>query len=194
MRSRLLPTVTGDRPDPAVALASGVPTGADLAAMAQVLASCPAASAPLAVHDPEHRVHVRLTAGEGWEAYLITWPSGHGVEVHDHGDASGAVAVVAGSLVELVARRTVRPGAERLVRHRLGAGTVRRVPPGRIHDVVNTGTFPATSIHVYGPALETMTFYDDELQPVRTERVFAEPPLLALDEVRARLAAARTPA
>jgi len=168
-------------------MSDGVISTSQLADLAQVLAACPAVWTPLAVHDPDHRVHVRLTAGEGWEAYLITWPSGHGVEVHDHGDSAGAVAVVAGSLVELVARRTVRPGAERLVRHRLGAGTVRRVPRGRIHDVVNAGTFPATSIHVYGPALETMTFYDDELRPTRTERVFPEPPLLALDEVRAVL-------
>lgn len=169
-------------------------TTAHLTDLAQVLAACPAVWAPLVVHDPDHRVHVRLTAGPDWEAYLITWPSGHGVEVHDHGDSAGAVAVVAGSLVELVARRSVRPGGERLARHRLGAGTVRRVPRGRIHDVVNTGRFPATSIHVYGPALETMTFYDDELRPTRTERVFPEPPLLALDEVRATLPQAGAPA
>ncbi len=174
---------------------NGVLPTAHLTDVAQVLAACPALWAPLAVHDLDHRVHVRLTAGPDWEAYLITWPSGHGVEVHDHGDSAGAVAVVAGSLVELVARRTVRPGTERLVRHRLGAGTVRKVPRGRVHDVVNTGTFPATSIHVYGPALETMTFYDDELRPTRTERVFPEPPLLTLDEVRAVLhqAGAETP-
>jgi hypothetical protein len=35
-----------------------------------------------------------------------------------------------------------------------------------------------------------MTFYDDELRPVRTERVFPEPPLLGLDEVRHALAGA----
>lgn len=170
---------------------------APLTDLAQVLASCPAVWAPLAVHDPDHRSHVRLTTGPGWEAYLITWPSGHGVEVHDHGGSAGAVAVVAGSLIELVAHAPVRPGRTpiekaNLVRHRLSAGTVREVPAGRIHDVVNTGRFPATSIHVYGPALETMTFYDDELRPTRTERVFPERPLLALDEVDAILRAEAT--
>jgi hypothetical protein len=109
-------------------------------------------------------------------------------------DRPDPVAVLGGSLVELVARRTVLPGTDRLVRHRLGTGTVRRVPPDRIHDVVNSGRFPATSIHVYGPALETMTFYDDELNPVRTERVFPEAPLLALDEVQALLAETPAPA
>lgn len=169
-------------------MGDGTTTPARLENLAQVLAACPAVWAPLAVHDPDHRVHVRLTAGPDWEAYLITWPSGHGVEVHDHGDSAGAVAVVAGSLVELIARRA-GPKAERLVRRRLGAGTVCRVPQGRIHDVFNTGSFPATSIHVYGPALETMTFYDDELRPTRTERVFPEAPLLPLDRVHAILRA-----
>jgi len=172
-------------------MASTPGTTTALTAWAGVLASCPAVWAPLAVHDPDHRVHVRLAAADDWEAYLLTWPSGHGVEVHDHGRSAGAVAVVAGSLVELVARPTARsgarPGTDRLVRHRIGAGTVRPVPPGRIHDVINVGRFPATSIHIYGPALETMTFYDDDLRPVRTERVFPEPPLLGLDEVRAIL-------
>jgi predicted metal-dependent enzyme (double-stranded beta helix superfamily) len=182
MRSRHLTAVTDEQPT----------TGpVDLAGLAGALAACSAAWARFAVHDPEHRVHVRLAAGAGWEAYLITWPSGHGVELHDHGASRGAVAVVAGSLVELVARPdTTRPDATRgrIVRQRIGAGTVRPVPPGRIHDVVNAGRFPATSIHVYGPTLETMTFYDDELRPTRTERVFPETPLLALDEVSSLLA------
>jgi hypothetical protein len=178
MRSRHLTAVTDEQPT----------TGPiDPIGLATALAACPAAWAPFAVHDADHRVHVRLAAGAGWEAYLITWPSGHGVELHDHGASRGAVAVVAGSLVELVARPDARH-AERIVRQRIGAGTVRPVPPGRIHDVVNAGRFPATSIHVYGPALETMTFYDDELRPTRTERVFPETPLLALDEVTALLA------
>lgn len=142
----------------------------DLTGLARALAVSPAVWAPVAVHDPEHRVHVRLAAAPGWEADLITWPSGHRIELHDHGSSRGAVAVV------------------RIVRHRIGAGTVRPVPPGRIHDVVNAGR--ATSIHVDGPALETMTFHDDELRPVRTERVFPETPLLALGEVSALLAGA----
>lgn len=169
----------------------------DLVGLAAALAGAPAAWAPFAVHDPDHRVHVRLAAGASWEAYLITWPSGHGVELHDHGSSRGAVAVVAGSLVELVARPEPARGTRgargaSIVRRRIGAGTVRDVPPGRIHDVVNAGRFPATSIHVYGPALETMTFYDDDLRPLRTERVFPETPLLAVDEVSALLAGATT--
>lgn len=161
---------------------------ARLEVLARALASCPAAWGHLVSHDPDHRVHTRLATGPGWEAYLITWPSGHGVDVHDHGDSAGAVAVVAGSLVELAAPADGGSDAGALIRHRMGAGTVRRVPRGRIHDVVNIGTLAATSIHVYGPALETMTFYDEELRPTRTERIFPERPLLTDDEVRAVLA------
>ena len=37
-----------------------------------------------------------------FDAWLIAWPSGGKVELHDHGDSSGAVSVIAGTLVEAV--------------------------------------------------------------------------------------------
>jgi hypothetical protein len=45
-----------------------------------------------------------------------------------------------------------------------------------VHDIVNAGTEPALSLHVYGPRLEAMTYYrtDDQsgkLLPHRLERV-----------------------
>ena len=73
----------------------------------------------------------------------------------------------------------------------LPAGTVRRVSSGRVHDVVNTSSAPATSIHVYAPPLSTMTFYDDDLRPVRTERCYPSEPLLDGTVVHEALAARR---
>lgn len=154
------------------------------AALAEALAGRPDLWQHHVEHADGHRTHERLAVGDGWEAYLITWPSGHGVELHDHGGSSGAVAVVEGELVELVARQGGRAGPGRLARVPLATGTVRRVSGRRIHDVVNAGPVPATSIHVYAPALSTMTFYDDDLRPVRTERVYPEAPLLGADVVR----------
>lgn len=164
------------------------------AIVAEALAGCPQLWAPHVEHAAGHRTHERLAVAPGWEAYLITWPSGHGVELHDHGGSTGAVAVVEGDLVELVARPSgpagpaapVRSGP--ITRVPLATGTVRRVPGTRVHDVVNAGPVPATSIHVYAPALSTMTFYDDDLRPVRTERVYPEPPLLGIDVVAEVLA------
>jgi hypothetical protein len=60
----------------------------------------------------------------------------------------------------------------RLERHVLDAGATREVPRGRRHDVLNLGTGPAVSIHVYSPALSHMSFYDDVRGPaVRVEAV-----------------------
>ena len=45
--------------------------------------------------------------------------------------------------------------------------------PGHVHDLVNEGPGPALSVHVYSPALRTMTFFDQHadrgLVAVRTE-------------------------
>ncbi len=158
------------------------------AAVAEALVACRRLWADLVDHQPGHRVHDRLAEGPGWEAYLITWPSGHGVELHDHGGSTGAVAVVEGALVELVAPRRRAGYRPRPARVDLAVGSVRRVPGHRVHDVVNVAAAPATSIHVYAPALSTMTFYDDALRPVRTERVFSPAPRLDHDVVAAALA------
>lgn len=163
------------------------PALATLTALAQDLVACPQLWAPVLEHHADQRIHTRLAALDTWEAWLITWPSGHGVEVHDHGDAAGAVAVVGGELTELVARRASGRLTGDLARRTLPTGTVRRVPTGQIHDVLNLGSRPATSIHVYGPSLTTMTFYDDALRPTRTERVYPEEPRLDPATVRAAL-------
>jgi predicted metal-dependent enzyme (double-stranded beta helix superfamily) len=60
------------------------------------------------------------------------------------------------------------------VHRTLSAGRVRAFGPDYVHDVTNTGTEPAVSLHVYSPALDTMRFYVlDELglpQVVALER------------------------
>lgn len=163
----LAPSVAPDR----------APGASELVALATQLAACGPLWHPFATHDAEHRVHVRLAGLPTWEAWLITWPPGHGVEMHDHGGSAGAVAVVEGALVELTARPRAL-GAPRVARRALPTGTVRRIGRRRIHDVINVGPAPATSLHLYGPALSSMTFYDDDLRPTRTEVTYPEAPLL----------------
>jgi predicted metal-dependent enzyme (double-stranded beta helix superfamily) len=148
----------------------------DVRRVAKALADRPSLWRDDVDHRPDERVHLRLARVGGWEAWLITWPTGHGVDLHDHGGSVGAVAVVEGTLTEVVARTA--PGRRRvaLSRRTLPAGTVRRVPGSRVHDVLNVGAGPATSIHVYAPALATMTFYDDDLTALDTRRVYPEEP------------------
>ncbi len=94
-----------------------------------------------------------------FDAWLIAWPSGGKVELHDHGDSDGAVSVIAGTLVETVPRRD-GSGRLSLVRNELRAGTTLDFGAGHVHDVANESTEHALSLHVYSPALISMTFFD----------------------------------
>jgi hypothetical protein len=131
---------------------------------------------PLLTPNEHGRSSVRLLATERYEAWLLQWQVGHGVELHDHGGSAGALTVVDGQLVEVEGvvgcpRRRVIP-----------VGGRRSFGPDLVHDVVNVGPGPATSIHVYSPALTSMTFYDPiTVSPQRTEPVAAETPALVVD-------------
>ena len=103
--------------------------------------------------DRAERWYARLAADDGHEVWALSWLPGQGTDLHDHGGSAGAFLVVAGALVE----ETVSGG--RLRPHRLAAGTGRRFGSRHVHVVTNRSTRPATSIHVYGPALTTMTRY-----------------------------------
>jgi len=116
-----------------------------------------------------------------YEAWVIAWPTGGGIELHDHGGSSGAFCVVSGELDETVASLG-RP-QRRHRRHGPGTGAV--FGAAHIHDIVNVSDALATSVHVYTPHLSTLTFYapgsDGLLLPTRTEIATApEHPSVAL--------------
>ena len=101
---------------------------------------------------PDLWAHLVLT--DTVEVWLIGWCHGQHTPMHDHGGASGAVAVVGGVLQETTLRPS-RPPASRL----LPSGTLLEVPPAVIHRVGNVFPVPATSIHAYSPPeLEMKTF------------------------------------
>jgi quercetin dioxygenase-like cupin family protein len=89
-----------------------------------------------------------------YDAWLIGWPPGTGLDLHDHGGSTGAFTVVAGTLHE-----TIAVGAA-LSTHRLRAGETARFGVGHVHAVRNDGDRPATSVHVYSPPLQSMDFYE----------------------------------
>ncbi len=53
---------------------------------------------------PTERTYELLLATESYDAWLIHWPVGTGLEAHDHGGSTGAFAVVSGVLDEDVER------------------------------------------------------------------------------------------
>lgn len=117
----------------------------------------------------------RLVRTDEYEAWLLTWTSDQGVELHDHGGSSGVVLVLEGELVEHAT--DVASGAP-LRETRWPRGSAHAFGPGHIHDLRNAGAASATSIHVYSPPLSTMTFYDHRaasyLKPLRIEVVARE--------------------
>ncbi|GGK07200.1 hypothetical protein GCM10010123_41300 [Pilimelia anulata] len=106
--------------------------------------------------NPVDRWYTRLAAHPDHEVWLLTWLPGQGTDLHDHGGSAGALYVVSGALAEEVAdpARPARPTA----RH-LAAGDGHRFGPRYIHRITNRSQRPAVSVHVYGPALTTMTRY-----------------------------------
>ena len=146
----------------------------DLAEIVQELADSPEIWWPRVRRDAGERWYAPLLQDDLFEAWLLGWPTGEGIELHDHGSSSGALIVVEGTLLETYvgASRWVRP--EGRLRHRhLPEGAVVSFGPDHIHDVVNGGTGQALSIHAYSPRLRSMTFYenlqDRGLAAVRTE-------------------------
>jgi len=144
---------------------------ARLAAIASELAGSPHRWRGLVRHDPHQRAFTRLRDDGDLEVWILGWELDQGIELHDHGGASGAFAVVEGELLEShtdlddrrpVASRTWKPGE------------TCSFGPAHVHDLVNRGPTLATSVHVYSPRLSTMTFYDHRpasfLLPLWTER------------------------
>jgi quercetin dioxygenase-like cupin family protein len=145
-------TVPAPASAPASTPARREPLPADLIAdIAAGVAQVPAAWSDLVCHDPDERRPVRLMATEAYEVWVIGWTKGQHVRPHDHGGSAAAVLVTEGELTEITLMGQ---------RHQLEAGSVHRLGPGVVHDVVNTSDVPATSIHVYSPPLSTMTYYD----------------------------------
>jgi len=102
------------------------------------------------------------------EVWFISWPRDTSIEMHDHDNSSGALAVLDGSLTET---RAVPGSVHRRV---LGTRNCASFPPGYIHDISNPLPIRAMSVHAYSPPIEQMTFYAVEAGipvPVRTETV-----------------------
>ena len=100
-------------------------------------------------------LHPELSGAQVW---LLSWLPGQGTPLHDHGASAGAFAVAAGSLAErVVAQR--RTGPPRESTSDLSAGRVRHFGPHYVHQVVNTASEPAVSVHVYTPPLRLMNTY-----------------------------------
>jgi predicted metal-dependent enzyme (double-stranded beta helix superfamily) len=150
------------------------PTGwhLDLLAIAQGFAL--SAGGITELHGSPERTWVLLAVTDLFEAWAIGWPPGGTIELHDHGTSHGVMVVADGALTE-TAVRADRQGLAVISTHHVGIGEHRTFGPHYVHDLSNHGDERATSVHVYGPRLTTMTYFEldgnGSLRPVRTEAV-----------------------
>nr|WP_308129333.1 cysteine dioxygenase family protein [Actinoplanes polyasparticus] len=108
--------------------------------------------------NPVDRWYHRLHVADDHEVWLLTWLPGQGTEWHDHGGSAGAFHVFGGTLTEdTVAVADGHP--PRVTSRELGEGAGRRFGRHHVHRMTNRSRRPAVSVHVYGPALTTMTKY-----------------------------------
>jgi len=105
-----------------------------------------------------------------YELWVIYWPEGPGLSLHDHGGSVGAFHVVAGALEET--STTLR--GLRLRRRRLDRGQGKSFGPQYVHGIINPQPAPATSVHAYSPPLTSMTFYSKSPTGLVVTRVVTE--------------------
>jgi len=102
----------------------------------------------------EERSYRCLVRSPYLEVWLIHWPCGGRLQLHDHGGASGAFRVISGELQE-----TYIDARCRLAQRQVGVGQGLAFGPRYVHDVANTHEDGATSVHVYAPPADVMFFY-----------------------------------
>jgi hypothetical protein len=104
---------------------------------------------------PAHRAYRLLARSELVEAWLVYWPTGGNLQLHDHGGASGAYTIVEGTLEEIFTSTS----GEALRKRDQTVGTTVGFGHAHVHHVSNTRNHPAASVHVYNRPLATLTFY-----------------------------------
>jgi hypothetical protein len=128
-------------------------TPEELQDLVATLASDPSAWAHLVGFDDHDRVYASLHRDAHVDVWLLCWTPQNDTGWHDHDISSGAVAVVAGELVEN--NLSVAAGG---VETRIGAGKAFSFGPEHIHRL--NGAEPGSvSVHAYSPPLWRMGQY-----------------------------------
>jgi predicted metal-dependent enzyme (double-stranded beta helix superfamily) len=133
------------------------PTGAlSFGALRAVAAGMARVHQPLPTDttDPNGVRSLRLLRTAFYDAWLVTWPIGSALEPHDHGAARSVVQVIDGELVEYRCDGVEpEPSSRQLERGDITFGT-----PSLVHELINRSEAEATTLHVYSPPLEGITF------------------------------------
>jgi quercetin dioxygenase-like cupin family protein len=128
-------------------------TQAELEALASGIAAQPESWGHHVAFDGQERVYASLHRDAHVDVWLLCWTPENDTGWHDHDVSSGAVAVVAGELVEN--NLTLVDGARET---RVPAGRVFSFGPDHIHRL-NGAVHGSISVHAYSPPLWRMGQY-----------------------------------
>jgi hypothetical protein len=112
-------------------------------------------------YDANTRYFHQLYRDPHLDVWLICWLNAQDTGYHDHDLSSGAVYVVEGFLCEDYFHRD-EDGWIREKTHEHPAGSLLQFDSAYIHGLRHPGGPPATSIHVYSPALWRMGHYEPD--------------------------------
>jgi hypothetical protein len=101
----------------------------------------------------------RLALTDGVELWLLSWLPGQGTGPHDHGGAAGSFTVLLGELAESYRYPS---GPIRTLGHSVGNAI--GFGAGRAHDLRNSSSAPAASVHAYSPPLVATRKYESLLE------------------------------
>lgn len=128
-------------------------TRAELEELVATIAADPASWGHLVAFDSEERVYVSLHRDSHVDVWLLCWTPENDTGWHDHDVSQGAVAVVAGELVE--SNLTLMHGARD---RRIGEGEVFSFAADHIHRL-SGAVHGSVSVHAYSPPLWRMGQY-----------------------------------
>jgi predicted metal-dependent enzyme (double-stranded beta helix superfamily) len=131
----------------------------ELRLLAERIGNEPALWRPHVRHDAQERYTVLLHRREHLDVWLLCRREVQETGLHDHDRSAGALHVCEGALVEDVLRFN-SSSTLGSARRKLDARTSQGFDVGHVHGVRNYGPGPATSIHVYSPALRGMGHYE----------------------------------
>jgi hypothetical protein len=136
-----------------------------MAALAREIGARPELWQALVRHDPNERHFIQLYRDPSVDVWLICWDKAQDTGYHDHDQSSGAVYVCVGVLCEDSFFRDSDGWIREHTREH-PAGHCFDFPPAHIHGVRHPGGPPATSIHVYSPALWRMGHYQYDVDGI----------------------------